>query len=301
VGPLLGGALTSYASWRWAFFINVPFGLLVRCWRFGTSRASRPRGAAPGSIRRLRAGGAAVALLQTGFEAAGHGAAPLGVTAAMMAVAAMLFGLFLAHARRVPVPVLDLASTRIAAFRVGSLVGGVCRIGLNGTPFLLPLMLQIGFGMSPVGSGFNHLRQQPRHDRGAAGPADHAAERSASAACWSPARRFSRLATAGLRPLRAHHLARSHSAPNAMLFGLLRSIQFMSSNYPGLRRRLGRALSAATSVGAWSSSSASASASPWPPPLVAAVAGPHHRLTPAHFHEAFLGLALVTLAPLPRS
>jgi len=42
---------------------------------------------------------------------------------------------------------------RIRTFRVGTVIGGFCRIGLDGAPFLLPLLFQVGFGMSPVQSG----------------------------------------------------------------------------------------------------------------------------------------------------
>ena len=71
----------------------------------------------------------------------------------MFLVAGGLFYGFTRHARHTAVPVVDLTLFRLRCFGVGSLAGGLCRIALNGAPYLLPLLLQIGFGLSPVTSG----------------------------------------------------------------------------------------------------------------------------------------------------
>ena len=69
---------------------------------------------------------------------------------------ALLLG-FGFYARRRAAPAVDLSLFRIRSFRVGTLAGGLCRIGMNGVPYLLPLMLQVGFGLSPIASGSHHL------------------------------------------------------------------------------------------------------------------------------------------------
>ena len=60
---------------------------------------------------------------------------------------------YVVHARRHPRPLLDLNLFRLVTYRVGILGGTLFRVGVGSTPFLLPLMLQIGFGLSPVQSG----------------------------------------------------------------------------------------------------------------------------------------------------
>jgi MFS family permease len=60
---------------------------------------------------------------------------------------------YLIHARRTPTPALDLTLFRVPTFRVSVVGGFIFRIGIGALPFLLPLMLQIGFGMSPFASG----------------------------------------------------------------------------------------------------------------------------------------------------
>jgi len=57
------------------------------------------------------------------------------------------------HARRSASPVLDLNLLKIKTFYIGTVTGGVCRMGLDATPFLLPLLFQVGFGMSPIAAG----------------------------------------------------------------------------------------------------------------------------------------------------
>src|SRR5260370_1308999 len=57
------------------------------------------------------------------------------------------------HARHSPSPVLDLSLFSIKTFHIGTVTGGICRMGLDATPFLLPLLFQIGFGLSPTQAG----------------------------------------------------------------------------------------------------------------------------------------------------
>jgi hypothetical protein len=68
-----------------------------------------------------------------------------------LALAALL--LYRAHARRNRSPVLDLGLLKIKTFHIGTITGGVCRMGLDAMPFLLPLLFQVGFGLSPVQAG----------------------------------------------------------------------------------------------------------------------------------------------------
>jgi MFS family permease len=57
------------------------------------------------------------------------------------------------HARHTANPALDLTLFRQTTFRASVVGGFIFRIGIGALPFLLPLMLQVGFGMSPFESG----------------------------------------------------------------------------------------------------------------------------------------------------
>jgi MFS family permease len=64
-----------------------------------------------------------------------------------------LLGIYGWHARGREDAVLDLRLLRLRTFRIGTLVGGLCRTGLDAAPFLLPLLFQVGFGLNPLSSG----------------------------------------------------------------------------------------------------------------------------------------------------
>jgi MFS family permease len=75
----------------------------------------------------------------------------VGVVTLAIGVAASL--LYVRHARRKPHPILDLSLFRIQVFRAAISGGSIFRIGNGAVPFLLPLMFQLGFGMTPFQSG----------------------------------------------------------------------------------------------------------------------------------------------------
>lgn len=153
VGPPLGGILVTYADWRWIFGINVPIGLLgmVLVTRYIEDvREPRPaRLDAPG----LLISGTALACLMLGFETAGRGLLPTAAVAALLAVGGLALLAYVRHARRVAEPVLDVGLMRLPTFAVSVVSGSLFRVGIGAIPFLLPLMLQIGFGQSAMHSG----------------------------------------------------------------------------------------------------------------------------------------------------
>lgn len=153
VGPILGGVLTTYLSWRWIFYVNVPFGIvgIVMALRYveDTRADTSKRFDVPGFLMV----GSGLVLLQYGIENIGRPAIPVPAIVAVLFAALLLLVFFVRYARAVPAPAVDLTLFRLRTFRVGTLAGGLCRVGLNGVPFLLPLMLQIGFGVSPIVSG----------------------------------------------------------------------------------------------------------------------------------------------------
>ncbi|NIZ89724.1 multidrug efflux MFS transporter [Kineosporiaceae bacterium B12] len=151
VAPLVGGLLTEYAGWPWIFLVNVPVGvlLLVVAWRVVPHVATRRR---PLDVPGLLGSAVAIAALVLGFEAvtdpatAGRGSALL-VLAAVSGLASWWW------LRRAEHPLLDLTTLRIPTFRVSNGSGSVYRAAVSAAPFLVPLLLQDGFGWSPVDAG----------------------------------------------------------------------------------------------------------------------------------------------------
>lgn len=153
LGPLLGGLITTYADWRWIFLVNVPFGLAATAiaWR----SVDNVRGAAPArfDLPGFLLVAAGLVVLQIVLETAGRGEVPWPAELALTAAGAALIATYAWYGRRRAAPVLDLTLFRIRTFRVGAIAGGISRIGINAPPFLLPLLFQLGFGLSPIQSG----------------------------------------------------------------------------------------------------------------------------------------------------
>jgi EmrB/QacA subfamily drug resistance transporter len=153
LGPPVGGFITTYLSWRWIFWINVPIGLLgivlVTLFIEDVREERQP----PFDWVGFALLGLALTGLVGGFETVARGFLPDVLVAALFAAGAILLTLYIFHARRRPHAVLDLTLLRIPTFRASIVGGFLFRMGIGATPFLLPLMLQIGFGLTPFESG----------------------------------------------------------------------------------------------------------------------------------------------------
>jgi len=152
LGPPLGGLITTYGNWRFIFLINIPIGLLgiYLAWRHipmlrGERRPLDWRGFV------LSAFGLALAIL--GFASMGRHLMSTPAALACLVTGIALLLLYIPHARRHPHPLIDLGLLKLPTFRIGVLGGSLFRIGIGATPFLLPLMLQLGFGLDPLQSG----------------------------------------------------------------------------------------------------------------------------------------------------
>ena len=152
LGPVLGGAITTYAHWRFIFLINIPMGLLGiwLAWRH-IPMLRQPVG--PLDWRGFLLSAAGLALAMFGLSAIGHGLVPGAALAVVILVGATLLAAYVRHAMRHPHPLLRLDLLRVPTYRAGVLGGSLFRIGIGATPFLLPLMLQLGFGLDPLQSG----------------------------------------------------------------------------------------------------------------------------------------------------
>ncbi len=153
IGPPLGGLLVTYASWRWIFDINVPIGLLgVVLVTLYVPDIKQPSHAKLDGIG-LVLSGAALSGIMFGLETVGRGLIAPTLSWGVLAGGVVALLLYALHARRHPAPLLDLSLLRIPTFLVSVVGGSLFRVGVGAMPFLLPLMLQLGFGDSAAQSG----------------------------------------------------------------------------------------------------------------------------------------------------
>jgi EmrB/QacA subfamily drug resistance transporter len=153
LGPPLGGFIVTYASWRWIFFINVPFGILGMLLVNRFIENIREENPAPLDVRGFILAGVGLAALMFGFETAGRGMVSGWTAASLIIGGAALLVMYVLHARVAASPIIDLALLRIPTFGAAIIGSGIFRIGIDGLPFLMPLLLQLGFGLSPLQSG----------------------------------------------------------------------------------------------------------------------------------------------------
>lgn len=155
VGPPLGGFMVTYATWHWIFLINLPIGLLglwivTKHVNELPAPTSKPKLDTVGfiltAICMASVVGAFEMLGRTGFDSPGW-------VLLMMTPGLVCGVLYVRHARQHHDPIIDLSLMRIPTFRSAVLAGNLCRFTVGATPFLLALLMQVGFGMSPLASG----------------------------------------------------------------------------------------------------------------------------------------------------
>jgi EmrB/QacA subfamily drug resistance transporter len=297
IGPLLGGLLTTYASWRWIFYVNLPFGVI------GILLAMRYMEDVPGDsaitfdFPGFLLFGGGIALLQVGVENIGRAVLSVAAIAGLFLLAIALLAGFALHARRVASPAVNLALFRHRSFAIGTLAGGLCRIAMNGAPFLLPLMLQVGFGMSPIVSGsltfvisagaifvrvlIGRLLRSFGFDRVLIGSAVVGSVVLAGFALIEP------------------DTPRWLIGAYVFFFGLIRSTQFMTSNTLSYADMPAERLSQATSLGGLVQQLTVSFGVSLSAVLLSLVSAQGAPLTPARFHEVFLLTAALPLFALP--
>ncbi|MDO4682308.1 MAG: multidrug transporter subunit MdtD [Lautropia sp.] len=157
IGPPLGGWLVEKASWHWIFLLNLPVGMVGA---IATLRYMP-------DLRRVDVGrfdlsgylmlGMAMVTISLALDGmSGLGWAQAVVTLLMVSGLAALTAYWL-HALRHPSPLFSPLLFQVPTYRVGILGNLFARIGSGAMPFLVPLLLQVGMGFSPMDAGLMML------------------------------------------------------------------------------------------------------------------------------------------------
>ena len=153
LGPPIGGFITTYFHWRWIFWMNLPFGILGMALATWLMPNMKDENVPPLDVKGFVLSGLGLSLAVFGMTELGQGIFPPLVIFVMIAVGAILIWIYVRHARSIPNPILDISMLRVQTLRVSILGGMFYRVAAGAVPFLLPLMLQLGFGFTPFQSG----------------------------------------------------------------------------------------------------------------------------------------------------
>jgi EmrB/QacA subfamily drug resistance transporter len=152
IGPPVGGFITTYSSWRWIFYLNVPLGIigivLAMLWI-----RNEHGSAGPFDWRGFALAGTSCTSFMYGLELMGQQNS--GWAAAGLFLGYGLLGGWIAvrHMRRTTHPLINFECLKVRTFAIVIWGGSLFRIAISVSPFLLPLMFQVAFGMSAFQSG----------------------------------------------------------------------------------------------------------------------------------------------------
>jgi EmrB/QacA subfamily drug resistance transporter len=153
IGPPLGGFITTYFSWHWIFLINIPIGLLGIFLALRYIDPIRSEDPERFDLYGLILAGIGLAGIAFGLSVAGLNLLPWPIVITQIVIGCISMTLYVLHAKRTASPVLDFTLLHLSTMRAAIIGGFMFRLGIGALPFLLPLLMQIGFGLSPFQSG----------------------------------------------------------------------------------------------------------------------------------------------------
>lgn len=159
IGPLVGGYLTTFWSWHWIFYLNIPLGAMcvALAWHFIPNETEEEKVKTRFDFAGFILSGFALAGFMYGVELFSREEVAYYVPFLVVVASVGLLFLNIRYSRHISNPLIDYSVIRIPTFRVTVFTGSISRMVIGVAPFLVPLMFQEGFGLSPFESGLLFL------------------------------------------------------------------------------------------------------------------------------------------------
>lgn len=153
LGPVIGGAIVTFADWRWIFFMNLPIAVIGLILVHRHVPEVREQDAPPVDILGIILTGVGLASLIFGFENLGRDALSPWAVAGLFSLGLASLAAYAWHASHTPHAVVQLSIFRKPTFRASVIGGAFVRIAMGANPFLLAMLLRVAFGMSAFAAG----------------------------------------------------------------------------------------------------------------------------------------------------
>lgn len=153
LGPLIGGWITENWSWHWIFWVNIPFGAINILLSFYFLKTKVKKVVPPLDKKGFVMFGLALAGVVFGLSALSESIMDLRFSLVILILSIVLMVTYFRYSRHQTHPIVKMDLFIFRTFRVSAIGNLISRIGFSGVPFLLPLLLQIGFGMTAETAG----------------------------------------------------------------------------------------------------------------------------------------------------
>ncbi|MDR0218583.1 MAG: multidrug transporter subunit MdtD [Enterobacteriaceae bacterium] len=152
LGPLLGGMLVTYATWHWIFIINIPIGLIGIIYaKNHMPNFTMPK--SPFDFSGFMLFSIGLVMLSVSLDLFGNDTLSNYVPVATLVIGILMLAGYYFYAKKHSKPLIDLNLFKTQTFSVGIASNIATRLSTGSLAFLIPLMLQIGFGYSAIIAG----------------------------------------------------------------------------------------------------------------------------------------------------
>src|SRR6266446_6313381 len=153
LGPPVGGFITTYSSWRWIFYLNVPLGVVALALAWWWIKDEPDRASRPFDWLGFALAGTCCVAFMYSLELMGRQTSQWSTIGLFLGYSVLAGWLAVHHMHRAAHPLINFACLRIPTFAVAIWGGSLFRIAIMASPFLLPLLFQVAFGMNAFQSG----------------------------------------------------------------------------------------------------------------------------------------------------